>query len=108
MRICVIDEKTGLVVNIAEMGGDLPPNVKQPDTPPEGFLWVESETGGIGWKYEKGELVAPEPVPPSAETVLLRKRLMALQALDEEMLTAAAAKENAPAAVKEYAASLGK
>jgi len=69
MRTAVIEQKTGLVVNVIERGVQPPnPRIVEATEPPEGFLWVEHETAGPGWTLVDGLLqapivVVPEPTP---------------------------------------------
>lgn len=69
MRTAVIEQKTGLVVNVIERGVQPPnPRIVEATEPPEGFLWMEHETAGPGWKLVDGALqapivVVPEPTP---------------------------------------------
>jgi hypothetical protein len=72
MRVCIVNIKTGIVENVAEMGGDLPPNCSQPDTPPDGYKWIAHDTAAIGWTFQDGTLIAP-PVP----AVPLRAQILA-------------------------------
>lgn len=67
MRVAIVNVKTGMVENVAEMGGQLPPNCIQPTQPPEGFLWIESDSASPGWSYQAGKLVAPieEAITPA-------------------------------------------
>ena len=62
-RTCVIDIKTGEVVNVLELGGEVPANCAPAVAPPDGFLWIEHERAGRGWRFVGGAFIEP-PTPP--------------------------------------------
>lgn len=60
-RVAIIEIATGKVVGAGMLGGELPPNCFQPETPPEGLLWVEHARATDGWTYKDG-VFTPPPV----------------------------------------------
>lgn len=64
MRTCVINSSTGIVENVIELGLPQPKadidRFKEDTEPPEGYLWVQSDVAGRGWRYVDGSLVPPE------------------------------------------------
>lgn len=80
MRYGIVDP-TGLVVNVIEYDD-------APSTPPagfpEGFIAVQADLVGTGWKFEDGALVAPPqeviPLPPITSVTPRQARLALLVA----------------------------
>ena len=64
-RRCLVVEASGDVIDQVMIDPSLPP--EQQWQPPAGTLLVESEVGGIGWRYVGGVLSDPRPPPPEPE-----------------------------------------
>lgn len=65
MRTAVVEIESGRVVNVIERGVQPPnPRIVEATEPPEGFLWVEHDTAGPGWRLVDGSLQAPVVVVP--------------------------------------------
>lgn len=63
-RTCIVNLGTGLVENVVEMGHPLQtPNAVEHTEPPQGYLFVASDTGQIGATYANGTFTAPTPAP---------------------------------------------
>lgn len=84
MNICIVDKSSSVVVGVGVKGEDLPPHCSQPTTPPEGFLWIESDVAGVGWTLVDGVLMAPPIVPPTVQ--------QQIAAIDVQMNSAEASK----------------
>jgi Domain of unknown function (DUF4376) len=68
-RTCIIDAASGAVVNVVDLGAQPPtPTIAEATSPPLGFLFMPSDTAGIGWSLVDGVLVAPPPPPPPPPT----------------------------------------
>src|SRR5438105_11090047 len=64
MRICVIEQATGKVVNIVELGLQPPsPNLVEDTAPPPGLAYVADPVAQIGWSYGNGVFTGPPPEP---------------------------------------------
>lgn len=99
--------KDGIAVNRANF-----PDEGLPEDWPDAASWVESETAQIGWRYENGGFIEPEPAPlgvPVPVSVTRRQLILGLAAMriitDEEGL-AAAQIGTVPAAIEGYFATL--
>lgn len=64
----VINSKSTVVENVILWDGETE------WAPPEGYIALESDVAGIGWKYLKGELVAPpaQIAKPTPEEILAK------------------------------------
>jgi len=65
MRHAIVDTGSGLVVNLIDYDTDIsntvPPGMEAP------LLAIMSDTAEIGWRYQDGGFVNPNPAPSSLD-----------------------------------------